>query len=438
MDRIKSQQLFVIREIGRWLVISAIAGILCGIASAVLLAALQWATNWRESHIWIVAFLPLAGLVSGLIYHYFGQSVEAGNNLLLEEIHNPQQVIPLRMAILILMGTVVTHLFGGSAGREGTALQMGTALSDRLTGLWRLKKEDRRILLMCGISGGVASVFGTPLAGTLFGLEVLAIGRIRYDGLFPCLIAAIVGDYTTSFIISKWGGHRTEYDLVGGFATNLQDLTGNVVNLISAVIAGIIFGLTALLFTKVTHRIKEFFKSKIPYPPLRPMFGGIIIAIAVLMIGTTKYIGLGIPTIISAFQTELPLWDFAAKIIFTAITIGSGFKGGEATPLFYIGATLGSALSLFLPLPTSVLAGMGFVAVFGAAANTPISSTLMAMELFGLPIGMLAGIACVVSYLVSGHNGIYSSQRISTSKSIVSSDRSKNKSDLDTDLDEDT
>lgn len=406
------EALSALPQIAKWLAIATLAGILAGTASAILLASLEWATNWRDAHLWIIALLPLGGLLSGLIYHSVGKSVEAGNNLLLEEIHHPKQIIPLRMAPLVLLGTVMTHFFGGSAGREGTALQMGASLADQLSHVLKLKGTDRRILLMTGISGGFASVFGTPLAGAVFGLEVLTIGKIRYDGLFPCMVAAIVGDYVTL----KWGIHHTDYRLASIPPISLADFSGGSAALLSAVFAGAVFGLVALLFAELTHKIGRIFKSNVSYPPLRPMIGGAIVAIAVWAVGTTKYIGLGIPTIVAAFQTQLHPWDFAAKLGFTALTLGAGFKGGEVTPLFYIGATLGNALSLLLPLPTALLAGMGFVAVFGAAANTPLASTIMAIELFGLPAGAFAGIACVVSYFFSGHAGIYRAQRIGLSK----------------------
>lgn len=376
---------FALPQMTKWLAIAIVVGLLCGTASAALLASLEWATHWREAHLWIIALLPLGGLLSGLVYHHFGQAVEAGNNLLLEEIHHPKQMIPLRMAPLVLLGTVMTHLFGGSAGREGTALQMGASLADQLTRVLSLQGADRRILLMTGISGGFASVFGTPLAGAVFGLEVLSIGTLRYDGLFPCMVAAIVGDYITL----KWGIHHTDYRLNAIQSIGSETFSGGAAALLAAVFAGAIFGLVALLFAALTHKIGHLFKSSIAYPPLRPMLGGMLVAIAVWAIGTTKYIGLGIPTIVAAFHTPLQPWDFAAKLAFTALTLGAGFKGGEVTPLFYIGATLGNVLSLFLPLSTPLLAGMGFVAVFGAAANTPLASTLMAMELFGLPTGAL-------------------------------------------------
>ncbi|MBW4684809.1 MAG: voltage-gated chloride channel family protein [Komarekiella atlantica HA4396-MV6] len=390
----------------KWLPISFVVSIFAGTASAALLASLEWATELRESHRWIIALLPLGGFLSGWIYHRFGQTVEAGNNLLLEEIHNPKEIIPCRMAPLILLGTIITHLFGGSAGREGTALQMGASLADQLTKILRFQGVNRRILLTAGISGGFASVFGTPLAGTVFGLEVLAIGKLHYDALFASLIAAIIGNQVTLL----FGLHHTDYR----HAPFIPTIT--IWGLISAIAAGAIFGIIARLFAQATHKISHFFKAKILYPPMRPFIGGVFVAVIVGLSGTTKYIGLGIPTIVNSFYTQLPPWDFAAKFGFTALTLGAGFKGGEVTPLFFIGATLGNALSLLLALPAPLLAGMGFVGVFAGAANTPLASTLMGIELFGIESGLFISIGCVVSYLFSGHSGIYTAQRIGLSK----------------------
>jgi H+/Cl- antiporter ClcA len=409
------EPLYLLGLLLRWMPVAIAVGVLAGSASALLLVSLTWATQIRESHIGIVALLPLAGLAVGALYWYAGRSVDAGNNLILEElhaeVHDPDAVIPFRMTPLILLGTFVTHLFGGSAGREGTAIQTGASLADQLCRPLRMTGPERRIVLMMGISAGFASVFGTPLAGTVFGLEVLSLGALSYEAIVPCVVASFIGEMVTR----AWGVSHTRYTVDSVPAMNLRGL-------LCAMAAGIAFGLMAMLFAKLTHAIKHLGARYIAWPPLRPFVGGAIVAAVVFSLGTAhtrRFLGLGVPEIVAAFHTILPPFDFAAKTLFTSVTLGMGFKGGEVTPLFFIGATLGNALSHILPLPPSLLAGMGFVAVFAGAANTPIASTLMAVELFGAEAGAYAGIACILSYLFSGHSGIYTAQRIGRAKHLL-------------------
>lgn len=392
----------------KWLFLAASIGVLVGSCSAFFLLVLDFLTNWRENHLWVISFLPVAGLAIGLSYHFWGQDTVKGNNLILEEFHNPNQIIPLKMAPLVLLGTLATHLFGGSAGREGTAVQMGAAISDQFTKFFKLNENDRKILLIIGISAGFAAVFGTPLAGAVFALEVLVLKKIKIDAIFPSLIAAFIAD----FICLAWNVHHSTFQI-----PIVPDL--EIINLLWAVLTGAIFGITAWLFSKSMYFWSNLFKKWVKYAPFRPMIGGSIIALAVYSLGHTKYIGLGIPTILNAFNSDSNSYDFLLKILFTSFTIGAGFKGGEVTPLFFIGATLGNALVWFVPLPIALLAGMGLTAVFAGATNTPFACSLMGMELFGLECAVFIGIACLISYIFSGPKGIYSSQNQSQLKKTI-------------------
>ena len=413
MDKIKKiflsfEQSFSLLFLLKWSGICLLIGAFTGSASAVFLWALEWATNYREANVWIIALLPVAGFIIGLSYHLYGESVVKGNNLLLEEYHAPKKIIPFKMAPLVFLGTILTHLFGGSAGREGTAVQIGGAIADQFTKIFKLSNLDRKIILIAGISAGFSAVFGTPLAGAIFALEIMLIGRIKFDAILPSFLAAIFANY----FCDLWQiSYHTHYNI-----SSVAEITPATI--LWSLLAGIIFGLVSMLFSKSTHFWGALFKKYISYPPLRPLIGGTILAVAVYLMGTTKYIGLGIPTIVDAFNINLNSYDFFLKLVFTSFTLGAGFKGGEVTPLFFIGATLGNVLFWFIPLPMGLLAGMGFVAVFAGATNTPIACTIMGIELFGIESGVFIALACTTSYLFSGHSGIYTAQIIGSSKHV--------------------
>jgi H+/Cl- antiporter ClcA len=390
----------------KWNVLGGLVGILSGSASAIFLVALAYATDVRVQHPWLLYFLPLGGCLIGLAYHHWGKECERGNNLILEEIHKPSAGVSSRLAPLVFIGTVVTHLFGGSAGREGTAVQMGGSLAAWLGRRLRMDGYHMRLLLMAGISGGFGSVFGTPIAGTIFGMEVLAVGRMRYDALVPCLVASLVGDWTCS----GWGVHHTHYLIEAP-----PPLTPWLI--IALLIASMAFGMTSVAFVELTHWLNAQFKRFIPWAPGRPVVGGLAVIGLVLLTGTHDYLGLGIPLIVKSFEPAgVVTWAFAWKVLFTAVTIASGFKGGEVTPLFCMGATLGCTLGHALGVPTNFLAAAGFVAVFSGAANTPLACTAMGIELFGAPHAIFVALACCSAYVWSGHRGIYMSQMIDTPK----------------------
>jgi H+/Cl- antiporter ClcA len=392
----------------KWLAISIMVGLLVGSAVAWFLMGLEWAGNFRDNRMWILWLLPLGGLCIGLTYHYLGQNVVKGNNQLLDEIIQPTKIIPLRMAPLVALGTIATHLFGGSAGREGTGVQMGGAIADQFSQIFKLDKSERRILIIAGIAAGFSAVFGTPLAGAVFALEVYVIGRVQYQAILPAFLSAIIAHYVC--VQWKFPAAVTHTHYLHPEALALSPST-----LFYTFIVAILFGWTAMLFSKANHFWSALFFKKISYPPLRPFIGGIILALAFWLLGQssvdfTKYVGLGVPVIEDSFSNQMMPYDFALKLLFTSFTLGAGFKGGEVTPLFFIGATLGSALSCIIPLPIALLAAVGFVGVFSGATNTPIACTLMGIELFGAQIGIYLGLSCIVAYIFSGHSSIYSSQ----------------------------
>ncbi|WP_338224768.1 voltage-gated chloride channel family protein [Algoriphagus confluentis] len=393
----------MVRYLLQWLGFGLLVGILSGSASAIFLVLLDWATETREANLWLLALLPLAGFGIGYVYYHYGANSVQGNNLLLEELYQTKNPIPLRMTPLVLFGTIFTHLFGGSAGREGTAVQMGGSLADQIQKWIPLDAEDRRILLICGVAGGFASVFGTPWAGAIFSLEWMLSGRFRPRSIFPAVWSGWVAHVICEW---AWGVGHTSYSIP-------EIAPHTLINLSWILVAGIAFGLAGRLFAETGHWIGAAFNKVISYPPLRPLVGGVLVAGLVYLTDAYTYIGLGVPRILEAFETPLPWYDFLAKIGLTGLTLGSGFKGGEVTPLFFTGATLGNALSVWIPLPLALLAGCGFVGVFSGATNTPMACTVMGMELFGYEAGIFLGLACLTAYLCSGKGGIYSAQDLS-------------------------
>jgi H+/Cl- antiporter ClcA len=337
------------------------------------------------------------------------------------------------MAPLVLLGTLITHLFGGSAGREGTAVQIGGSLASTLGRWLRLASSDMRILLMCGVAAGFGAVFGTPLTGAIFALEVLSIGRVNYQSLIPCLMASIIADQANN----AWGIGHTHYQLV--FANGIDvsvDHAPNIEWLLTGkiAIAAVFFGLASVLFAELTHSLNWLFKRFIKISWLRPAVGGCMVIALVWLLDDRDYLGLGVKanpatpdavSIQSCFAPGGANWfSWWWKILFTAVTVASGFKGGEVTPLFFVGAALGNVLGVLLGVPVDLMAGLGFVAVFAGATNTPLACTIMAIELFaphssgimGSGFVVYAAIACFLSYFISGHSSIYKSQRIAEPK----------------------
>jgi H+/Cl- antiporter ClcA len=395
------------------LALASVVGALAGCASALFLVSLDAVTATRFALPWLVALLPLAGLLSAWAYRRHGARAEGGSNLIIEEIHAPGGGVPFRMAPLVLVGTLLTHLCGGSAGREGTAVQMGGALAGGLKKLLRLPPERQGMLLSAGVAGGFGSVFGAPLAGAVFAVEVLARGRLSHAWLGHCLLAALVGDQ----VCHAWGVKHEDYAALSGLGALPGGLA--LAPLLQAAALGLLCGLVARAFTAAAHGV-----SRVPLPEarawwLRPVLGGCAVIALALALRTDAYLGLGAwspdathPTLVTVWSPEgASAWSWFWKLVFTALTVGAGFKGGEVTPLFFVGAAFGHAVGPLLGLPLAQGVALGFVAVFAGASKTPLACTLLAVEIFGGAHAELFAIACLASYLASGASGLYSAQR---------------------------
>jgi len=393
-----------------------------GSACAFFLWSLDAVTKLRFDHPWLLYLLPVAGVVMVWLYQRIGGTAEGGNNLLVDQIHEPGGGVPRRMAPMILGATVLTHLCGGSAGREGTAVQMGGSIASAFARAFRLDSRELRILLLAGISAGFGAVFGTPLAGAIFALEVLTIGRLQYDALLPCLFAALVGNWTCE----AWGIVHTRYDVSFMREVTVPSQGSHFEPWLFAkvIAASVLFGLCGTLFASVTHGLGRFWKRVCPNVLLRPVIGGGLVIALVWILGTREFLGLGVwsanpadVTLPGLFQAgRIVPWAWWWKLVFTAITLSVGFKGGEVTPLFFIGAALGNALSWAMGAPTDLFAALGFVAIFAAAANTPLACAIMGIELFGASNAVYLTVACFVAYACSSHSGIYKAQRLGVPK----------------------
>jgi H+/Cl- antiporter ClcA len=413
----------IIRQLARWFVLIAPLAIAVGCMVALFLWLLQLSIHFRFNHSWLLFLLPLAGLFIHYIYQSIGKSAEKGNNLIIEQIHMDGGVVPKRMAPIILITTLITHLFGGSAGREGTAVQIGGSIASMFNSGFKLETADRKIMLTAGIAAGFGAVFGTPVTGAIFALEVLAIGKIKYHALLPALIASVLADAT----VSAWQIKHVHYHINSISPGN--DFFSNTLHFdlyltIKIVIASAAFGLASYLFTGMVNEVKVVSIKLFKFKWMIPVFGGLIIIGLTQLLGKPDYLSLGVdpeyPTAVTLQSAFNPggahTWSWLWKSIYTAITLGTGFKGGEVTPLFYIGATLGNTLSQILNAPVSLFAALGFIAVFAGATNTPLACTMMGVELFGGAHVLFFAIACFVAYLFSGHTGIYSAQQIAVPK----------------------
>ena len=390
----------------RWIVLASIVGVLSGLLSGAFIEALQWATNTRSSNNWIVYTMPLAGLIVGASYHYLGRGLERGSNLLIEEIHRHSEWIPLRLTPLIFGASVVSHVAGASVGREGAALQLAAGVTDPISRRLGLNTTDRSLMLITAIAGGFGSVFGVPVAGAVFALEVQRVGRVRYEALVPAFVASFIGNA----VVRQMGVEHSDFPNIANTSLT-PTLTWQIA------IFGFIAGLIALSFVQVTHFVRDTFKKYVAWYPLRPMIGGIVLAVLVLTCDWRDYQGISAQLASQAFEGSAG-GQWVTKVLLTAISLGSGFVGGEVIPLFVIGALAGASYAHIIGANVALFAIVGSVAVLAGAANTPLACTFLGLELFGGNGIMLFALVCAAAYAASGHTGIYHAQRVSAPKTL--------------------
>lgn len=403
-------------------IIGAIAiGSLSGLGSWGLFEALDNATRLRLDHPWLLWLLPPVACVLGIVYHVAGGESSRGTSLVIErtlppEIDRPEAstaestsdsgtadvasrvAIPARMAPMIFGATYAAQLTGASVGREGAALQIGASLASFVMKPLRLAAGDRRLMLIAAMAGAFGGAFGVPIAGAVFALEVQQTGRLRYDALAPALAASFTADFVVEGL---------------GRATPIREMAASVDwwVVVRLAVVGIAAGMTARLFIRSLHTVRSATTRLVTWAPLRPVLGGIATIALAALVGR-DYLGLSLPLVDNAIAgVAADWWDPALKLVFTVVALGCGIPGGEVTPLFVIGATLGSVLAAPLGLPVALVAVAAFAAVFGAAANTPVTCSILAAELFGGASLAPAGIVCIVAYAVSPRRGIYQAQR---------------------------
>lgn len=384
----------------KWFVFSCIIGVVVGAAGAVFHHTIAYVTEMRLAHSWLLFTLPLAGLFIVFSYRFFGMERDRGTNFVLIAVRENE---PMRLmtAPLIFVSTVLSHLAGASVGREGAALQLGGAISSKIGQIMHLDEKDARVVTMCGMAAGFSALFGTPLASAVFAMEVVSVGVMYYAAIFPCVFGALLAHKVALFL----GNVPQVY--------SLSDVpTADVPTMLRVVVLGCLCALLSIIFCWALKVGAKLYSRFLQSVYLRIAVGGVLVIVVTMLIGTRDYNGAGMNIIAHAMDGAARPAAFVLKILLTTISIGAGYKGGEIVPVFFTGATFGCVAGGMLDLPASFAAALGMAATFCGVTNCPLTSVLLAYELFGGAGLPLFGLICAVSYMLSGYTGLYSEQKI--------------------------
>ncbi len=389
----------------QWIGFAVLSGVVVGSIGGVFALCLRWATDMRNAYSWLLFLLPAAGLAIVALYRFSGYKDDGGTNRVISSLHKNVET-PFRVAPLIFIGTILTHLFGGSAGREGAALQMGGSIGNFFGKIFHLEKADMHLLIMCGMSAAFAALFGTPMAAAIFSMEIVSVGVMYYTALVPCVLSALIAAG-----ISGWMGVRAEAFPIQS-VPKMTLLSGTEIIILGILCAGL-----SIIFCIFLHKTGELYRKYLVNPYLRVAAAGILVIGLTFLVGSRDYLGAGTDIISRAIvegQANPPA--FALKILFTAITIEAGFKGGEIVPSFFVGATFGCVFGQLVGLSPSLCAAMGMIAVFCGVTNCPVTSILIGFEVFGFEASHFILLIVAISYAMSGYYGLYDEQTIVYSK----------------------
>ena len=388
----------------KWMLFACLIGLLVGGVGTLFHYSIGWATQLRTAQPWVLWLLPAAGIAIVLLYKVCGMDEDRGTNLVLLAVRANEK-ISVRMAPLVFVATVLTHLCGGSSGREGAALQIGGSIASKIGRLLHFDEKDERIMTMCGMSAAFAALFGTPLSAAVFSMEVVSVGVMYYSAIVPCILSAVIGFAVAGFFQVE----PERYHLAG-----IPQL--DLLPLLQVILLGILCAVLSILFCKIMKGAGGLYRKLLPNKLLRIAAGGALVIGLTYLAGTFDYNGAGMDVIDDALFGQAKPEAFAMKLLFTAVTLGAGFKGGEIVPTFFVGATFGNTMGRLIGLNPSFGAGIGLIALFCGVTNCPLTSLIMSIELFGRDGMLFFAIVCAVSYMLSGYHGLYSEQKIVYSK----------------------